>query len=87
MKHSRTSDFKVGDECITKWGDIVTVAKVTSRMIEIKENVENGRVLYIPAHGEIEKKKRVRMSKCCNYKVMFNHATGDWVCSGCRARV
>jgi len=26
-------------------------------------------------------------SKCCNYRIVFNNATGDYVCSGCRARI
>jgi len=53
MKHMRTSDFRVGDKCITNEGDFVTVARVTSRMIEIVENLESGKKLFIPAHGEI----------------------------------
>ena len=55
MRHSRTSDFKVGDKCFTKWGDLVTVARVTERMIEIVEDLDSDRKLYIPAHGEIER--------------------------------
>ena len=53
MRHMSTSDFSVGDKCITKDGEIVTVAKVTDRMIEIVENLDNDKKLFIPAHGEI----------------------------------
>ena len=53
MKHMRTSEFKVGDKCITKDGDIVTVARVTSRMIEIVEDLDNDKKLFIPSHGDI----------------------------------
>ena len=31
-------------------------------------------------------KKLAKGSKCCNYRVVFNNATGDYVCSGCRSR-
>lgn len=53
MRHMRTSDFKVGAKCITKDGDIVTVARVNSRMIEIIEDLDSDKKLFIPAHGEI----------------------------------
>ena len=53
MRHMRTSEFKVGDKCITKDGDIVTVARVTSRMIEIVEDLDNDKKLFIPSHGDI----------------------------------
>ncbi len=53
MKHMSTADFKIGDRCITKDGDIVTVVQVTSRMIEINEDLKSDKKLFIPAHGEI----------------------------------
>ena len=53
MKHMRSSDFKIGQKCITNDGDIVTVARITARMIEISEELENNKKLFIPAHGEI----------------------------------
>lgn len=28
--------------------------------------------------------KKVRVSECCGEKIIFNHATGDEVCSLCR---
>jgi len=39
-------------------------------------------------HEAIEKDlKKENFSKCCNYRIVFNNATGDYVCSGCRARI
>ena len=31
--------------------------------------------------------KKIKLSKCCEYKIIFNNATGDYICSGCRARI
>jgi len=49
----RASDFQIGDKCITRDGDIVTVAAITNRMIEIVEDLDSDKKLFIPAHGEI----------------------------------
>ena len=34
--------------------------------------------------GEAKKPKKVKKSKCCGAKVVFNNATGDNVCSECK---
>jgi len=48
------SEFKAGDKCITKYGDVVTVNRVTGgRYVEIVEDLDIK--IYIPSHGDIGK--------------------------------
>ena len=53
MKCTSITEWKPGDKGTTNNGEIVTVIRVTERVVEIAEDLE--RKLYIPAHGEIEK--------------------------------
>jgi len=57
MKATSITEWQPGDKGITKEGQFVTVESVSSNMVKIKEDVE--KKLYIPAHGEIGKDKRI----------------------------
>lgn len=43
-----------------------------------------GKEILIDKYLGEAKKKPMKLSKCCNAKVVFNNATGDYVCSSCR---
>lgn len=57
MKCSSVMEWKIGDKGITEKGEIVTISRKYSNMLEIEEPLI--KKLYIPSHGQIEKYQEI----------------------------